>query len=93
MIECVMLDTLPEKANLILNILWDRNHPMPVTELIEALKEEFSLSCEKEEVQDYLRFLLASDYAEKKRKGLKVCCMRHLDRSIPYKSGRDTVGI
>lgn len=63
MIECVMLDTLPEKANLILNILWDRNHPMSVTELIEALKEE---------VQDYLRFLLASDYAEKKRKGLKV---------------------
>ena len=72
MIECVMLDTLPEKANLILNILWDRNHPMSVTELIEALKEEFSLNCEKEEVQDYLRFLLASDYAEKKRKGLKV---------------------
>ena len=68
MIECVMLDTLPEKANLILNILWDRNHPMSVTELIEALKEEFSLNCEKEEVQDYLRFLLASDYAEKKRK-------------------------
>lgn len=64
MIECVMLDTLPEKANLILNILWDRNHPMSVTELIEALKEEFSLNCEKEEVQDYLRFLLASDYAE-----------------------------
>lgn len=56
MIECVMLDTLPEKANLILNILWDRNHPMSVTELIEALKEEFSLNCEK----------------EKKRKGLKV---------------------
>lgn len=54
MIECVMLDTLPEKANLILNILWDRNHPMSVTELIEALKEEFSLNCEKEEVQDYL---------------------------------------
>lgn len=48
------------------------NHPMSVTELIEALKEEFSLNCEKEEVQDYLRFLLASDYAEKKRKGLKV---------------------
>ena len=45
MIECVMLDTLPEKANLILNILWDRNHPMSVTELIEALKEEFSLNC------------------------------------------------
>lgn len=37
MIECVMLDTLPEKANLILNILWDRNHPMSVTELIEGL--------------------------------------------------------
>lgn len=35
-------------------------------------KGGFSLSCEKEEVQDYLRFLLASDYAEKKRKGLKV---------------------
>lgn len=52
--------------------LWDRNHPMSVTELIEALKEEFSLNCEKEEVQDYLRFLLASDYVEKKRKGLKV---------------------
>ena len=50
MIECVMLDTLPEKANLILNILWDRNHPMSVTELIEALKEEFSLNCEEEEV-------------------------------------------
>lgn len=47
MIECVMLDTLPEKANLILNILWDRNHPMSVTELIEALKEEFSLNCER----------------------------------------------
>lgn len=27
MIECVMLDTLPEKANLILNILWDRSIP------------------------------------------------------------------
>lgn len=35
-------------------------------------KGGISLNCEKEEVQDYLRFLLASDYAEKKRKGLKV---------------------
>lgn len=72
MIECVMLDTLPEKANLILNILWDRNHPMSVTELIEALKEEFSLNCEKEEVQDYLRLLWLPTMQKRSCKGLKV---------------------
>jgi hypothetical protein len=42
------------------------------SDVSDGVKEEFSLNCEKEEVQDYLRFLLASDYAEKKRKGLKV---------------------
>lgn len=47
MIECVMVDTLPETANQILNILWDRNHAMNETEIREALEQEFSVKCEK----------------------------------------------
>lgn len=37
MIECVMVDTLPETANQILNILWDRNHAMNETEITMSL--------------------------------------------------------
>lgn len=50
MIECVMVDTLPETANQILNILWDRNHAMNETEIREALEQEFSVKCEKQDV-------------------------------------------
>ena len=67
MIECVMVDTLPETANQILNILWDRNHAM------KALEQEFSVKCEKQDVKDFIRFLIGQDYVEKKHKGLKTC--------------------
>lgn len=73
MIECVMVDTLPETANQILNILWDRNHAMNETEIREALEQEFSVKCEKQDVKDFIRFLSGQDYVEKKHKGLKTC--------------------
>ena len=72
MIECVMVNTLPDTANQILNILWDRNCPMTAEELTEALNAEFSSNWEKREVQDFIRFLIAQDYAEKRHKGLKT---------------------
>lgn len=72
MIECVMVDTLPDTANQLLNILWDRNRPMTVEELMEAVKTEFSANWEKKDIQDFLKFLVTEDYVEKRHKGFKV---------------------
>ena len=38
--ESVFLDNLPDTANMILNILWDRNEEMCTAELTEAVNEE-----------------------------------------------------
>lgn len=35
--ESVFLDNLPDTANMILNILWDRNEEMCTAELTEAV--------------------------------------------------------
>ena len=58
--ESVFLDNLPDTANMILNILWDRNEEMCTAELTEAVNEV------------YINLLIRMDYVEKKRHGLRV---------------------
>lgn len=40
--ESVFLDNLPDTANMILNILWDRNEEMCTDELTEAVNEVYN---------------------------------------------------
>ena len=40
--ESVFLDNLPDTANMILNILWDRNEEMCTAELTEAVNEVYN---------------------------------------------------
>lgn len=37
------------------------------------MEQEFSVKCEKQDVKDFIRFLIGQDYVEKKHKGLKTC--------------------
>ena len=45
--ESVFLDNLPDTANMILNILWDRNEEMCTAELTEAVNEVYNRRWEK----------------------------------------------
>lgn len=44
--KCI-LDNLPDTANMILNILWDRNEEMCTAELTEAVNEVYNRRWEK----------------------------------------------
>ena len=46
--ESVFLDNLPDTANMILNILWDRNEEMCTAELTEAVNEVYNRRWEKD---------------------------------------------
>lgn len=64
--ESVFLDNLPDTANMILNILWDRNEEMCTAELTEAVNEVYNRRWEKGLIQEWM------DYVEKKRHGFRV---------------------
>lgn len=46
-LESVFLDNLPDTANMILNILWDRNEEMCTAELTDAVNEVYNRRWEK----------------------------------------------
>lgn len=66
MIQYVELGIVPEEANHLLNILWDRNRKMSLSELSESLVSEYSMSLEQEEVQNQMELLVDMDYVERK---------------------------
>ena len=70
--ESVFLDNLPDTANMILNILWDRNEEMCTDELTEAVNEVYNRRWEKGLIQEFINLLIRMDYVEKKRHGFRV---------------------
>lgn len=71
-VESVFLDNLPDTANMILNILWDRNEEMCTAELTEAVNEVYNRRWEKGLIQEFINLLIRMDYVEKKRHGFRV---------------------
>lgn len=69
--KCI-LDNLPDTANMILNILWDRNEEMCTDELTEAVNEVYNRRWEKGLIQEFINLLIRMDYVEKKRHGFRV---------------------
>lgn len=51
--ESVFLDNLPDTANMILNILWDKNEEMCTAELTEAVNEVYNRRWEKGLIQEF----------------------------------------
>lgn len=62
----------PDTANMILNILWDRNEEMCTAELTEAVNEVYNRRWEKGLIQEFINLLIRMDYVEKKRHGFRV---------------------
>ena len=60
--ESVFLDNLPDTANMILNILWDRNEEMCTAELTEAVNEVYNRRWEKGLIQEFINLLIRMDY-------------------------------
>lgn len=72
MSDYVQLENLPATANCLLNILWEQNHSMTVTELTELCNQSTSKSWSKQEIKQFLNLLVRYDYVEAKRHGLKI---------------------
>ncbi len=68
----VFLDNLPQTANYILNVLWDRNVQMTVAELTEAVNDKYGTQWERKDIQKFVRALVNGDYLDAKRKGLRL---------------------
>lgn len=73
MMQYVELGNVPEEANHLMNILWDRNRKMSLPELSEGLVSEYSMSLEQQEVQDQMELLVDMDYVERKDEGEDIC--------------------
>ena len=73
--ESVFLDNLPDTANMILNILWDRNRGMRTNELTQAVNETYHRAWENEVIQEFANLLVGCGYVEKKRRGLRIYYM------------------
>ena len=56
--ESVFLDNLPDTANMILNILWDKNEEMCTAELTEAVNEVYNRRWEKGLIQEFINLLI-----------------------------------
>ncbi|MBP3489050.1 MAG: hypothetical protein J6K53_11705 [Roseburia sp.] len=69
MMQYVELENVPEEANHLLNLLWDRDRKMSLEELAEGLVSEYSMSLTQEEVKDQMELLVDMDYAEHKDEG------------------------
>lgn len=66
MMQYVELENVPEEANHLLNLLWDRDRKMSLEELSEGLVSEYSMSLAQEEVKNQMELLVDMDYAEHK---------------------------
>ncbi len=73
--ESVFLDNLPDTANMILNILWDRNRGMRTNELTQAVNETYHRAWENEVIQEFANLLVGRGYVEKKRRGFRIYYM------------------
>lgn len=69
--ESVFLDNLPDTANMILNILWDKNEEMCTAELTEAVNEVYNRRWEKGLIQEFINLLIRMDgWTMWRRKGM-----------------------
>lgn len=70
--EDVILDNLPDTANIILNILWCENREMTVPELTEAVNREYHTHWEKNDIKQFAEYLVFADYVEKRYRRFKA---------------------
>lgn len=68
--ESVFLDNLPDTANMILNILWDKNEEMCTAELTEAVNEVYNRRWEKGLIQEFINLLIRIGWTMWRRKGM-----------------------
>ena len=68
----VFLDNLPDTANMILNVLWNRNCEMTVSELADTVNEIYHTSWDETHIKNFAKLLVTSDYVEKKHHGFKT---------------------
>lgn len=68
----VILDNLPDTANIILNILWDENREMTVHELTEAVNREYHTHWGKNDIKQFAEYLVYADYVEKRYRRFKA---------------------
>ncbi len=59
----IEMDNLPAVANQVLNVLWDKNRPTSVSELTEAVNEQFHVVRKKEEIEKAVALLTEKEYA------------------------------
>lgn len=76
--ESVFLDNLPDTANMILNILWDRNEEMCTAELTEAVNEVYNRRWEKGLIQEFINLLIRMDYGGEEKAW--ISCILHCIR-------------
>ena len=72
MMQYVELGNVPEEANHLINILWDRNRKMTLAELSEGLVTEYSMTLEMQEVQNQMELLVDMDYVEHSDEGAEM---------------------
>lgn len=75
--ESVFLDNLPDTANMILNILWDKNEEMCTAELTEAVNEVYNRRWEKGLIQEFINLLIRILCGEEKA---WISCILHCIR-------------
>lgn len=66
MIQYVELGNVPEEANHLMNILWNRNREMSLRELAADLKSEYSMVLDGQEMVNQMELLVDMDYVERR---------------------------
>lgn len=68
----IQLDNIPATANSLLNILWEQNRAMTLSELTKLYNQSTSKSWSQREIRHFLNLLIRFDYIESKRHGLAL---------------------
>jgi predicted transcriptional regulator len=67
----VELDNIPETACRVLNVLWQQNCELTVSELTETVNEIFGTSWSKGDIRQFVTLLVMEEYVERRRRGLR----------------------
>lgn len=66
------LDNLPDTANMVLNILWDENREMRLSEITDAVNKKYGTNWKDADIKQFLNLLIRAMYAEKKVRGFRT---------------------
>lgn len=63
----LFLDNLSEEMNMVLNVLWDVDRSISISELTDAINEKYHKNWNKTMVREVADVLVYKDYAQKER--------------------------